>query len=314
MIPLLRSYHDLRGTPERANGQVVGADAAQKYSHHVSWQRAGEKERIEERDQGAQGHLRSVTTFDGQVQRILQYKDGTAIGFIFSPQRSNWLTSNRVHPFAFLYMSFETLFSDIVEKGKDFRLERESIAGEDHVRVTVRHPAYDVDRYQLLFGKGGLLTERRLELEERRKSARQWVVREITRLSDYRRHELPEGEPIWFPHEVAISYCAGQMPDGRVVEWKSEMLQLRDVKFNVNIPDDNFTIEFPSDIRVYDGLTGQETWLEPGIRPAAVFQPQREGAKRLWWSIGIASFVALATIAALFVYARRRRVARRPIT
>jgi len=306
MISLLKSYYKLNGNPQEATAHIITDKFAQKHSHHIKWQRSGQKERIEESSRLMPAELQSVTAFDGQVQRTFHYQEGSPKGFIYAPERSNWFTMNRIHPFAILYVSFETFFSEIVEKGSDFRLKREMRGAESYVRVTVTHPAYESTAYELLFGKGGLLVERRLLLAEGKKQPRKWVVREITRLSDYRRHNLPEGEVIWFPHQAVITYCAGQMPDGRLVEWKTDTLRLNDIEFNKDIPEGTFTLEFPTDMPVYDGLTGEEIWLEPGVRPAAVFQPELVARRRLGWIVAGGVLATLAVIGALLLLARRR--------
>jgi hypothetical protein len=163
-----------------------------------------------------------------------------------------------------------------------------------------------VGKYELLFGKGGLLQERRLLDEEGKKGARYWVVREITRLSDYRPHELPQGEPTWFPHQAVVGYYVGQLPDGTLVEWQTESLRIKDLRFNVDIPDEKFTLDFPREARVFDGLTGQEAWLEPGVRPASVFYPESQGRRRLLWIVGT-SLIGVTLLGAVILYFRRKR-------
>jgi hypothetical protein len=305
MVPLLRTFFRLKGNEKEANAYIVGDPYAKKHSHHVKWWRRGLLERLEKSEPGTPSKLHSITTFNGQILRILHYQEAAPFGFVYSAERYGWLSKNRVDPFEFLYVSYNANFSEIVAKGKDFRLDKERRGGQDYVRVTVRHPVYESGGYELLFGKGGLLVERRLFGVKEKKKTRQWVVEEITSLSNYRRCELPQGGILWFPFRAVIGHYVGQLPDGRLVQWKTQTVTVKDLRFNVDIPGEKFALEFPKDMKVFDGLTGQDRWLEPGVRPAAVFYPEAQARNRLWWIVGT-SVAGVVLLGAFFYFVRRK--------
>ncbi len=307
MASLLKAFYKQRGQDKEAARMIISQDTAKKYSHHVKWWRKGQKERLEEYDPTVAHLLQATTTFNGQVHRILKRDKDITQGYIYSPERSAWLVTNRVHPFSFLFNFYETYFSDIVEKGEGFRLEKLKKDGQDYVVAHVRHPLDgrgNGHAYEMYFGKGGLLQERHLLVGPIKNGPQPWRTIEVARFSDYRRKDLPQGEPLWFPHQVTISYYAGQF-EGKMLEWMTETVRIQDIRFNVDIPDEMFTIEFPENARVFDGLTGQETWLEPGVRPAAVFHPETYGRTRLW-RIASASLVGLILFSVVIVFRRRR--------
>lgn len=262
-IPLIQQACRLRYGPEQAT-KKVGAfvysekdAAARSYTSH--WWRMDSKER-EERTWGrarAPGDpLKGrdyVVAFDGHVVRSLGVEpDGQLVGQIDLPD-GRWNATNRKHPFSFLYQYAVMPYSDILEKGTDFRLAVVIYDGKEYTRVSVGHPNEQHTRFVFLLDDKGRTVEReliyRLYAPEPPRTYQRFTFH------DYRQHADPSGEVIWFPHKAVCHGYMDYLPDGRPVENITRTIIIRKIEFNVKIPDEMFTIQFPKGTKVWDRVT-----------------------------------------------------------
>jgi len=58
----------------------------------------------------------------------------------------------------------------------------------------------------------------------------------------------------------------GNLPDGTPVDFMADVLTIRRIDLNVDIPDDEFIIRFPPGARIWDGLAGLGYIDEPAQR------------------------------------------------
>jgi hypothetical protein len=89
-----------------------------------------------------------------------------------------------------------------------------------------------------------------------------------------------------------------------------EEYNVRKIEFNVDIPDDVFRLEIPANARVWDGVTGRNVWLAPGVRPRDLFPEERSH----WLWHGTCALLAVVALAA-FIWLLRRKLApaRKPL-
>jgi hypothetical protein len=232
--------------------------AARSYTSH--WWRRDSKEREERTCGGARAPgdaLKGrdyVVAFDGHVVRSLGVKpDGRVVGKMDRPSRL-WNARNRIHPFSFLYQYANMAYSDILEKGTGFRLSAVTIDGKDYSRVSVGHPVDKGKEFVFLLDSKGRTVQR--DLLYRLYAPEPPRVHKRFTFHDYREHADPSGEVIWFPHKAVCHGYMDYLPDGRPVENVTKTIIIREIRFNVEIPDEMFTIEFPPGTKVLDRVTG----------------------------------------------------------
>jgi hypothetical protein len=304
-IPVIREACRLRG--EKNYGRFITSEAqAKSRSSLCHWLRSGPKERLEYFDIGAQKSAspRQVQAFDGVAVRSLSIRDGNTIGSVKSVDAAHWNNSNRLHPFTLIWRFNDTPYSEILAEGRDYAAAPVPRGNEVLTRVSVRHPTLDSHSFVFLFGPDCRMLERRVIVlfasEDRPR------LNEIHTFAGYERFDNLKGEPIWFPRRAEYHFVAGVLPDGSPAVYETKHIRIRDITFNVDIPDAMFELKLPESAKVYDDLTGQG-WLEPGVRPAAVFP---EEARPRWLLVG--GVVALAAVVTALVVAlriRRRRAA-----
>ncbi|MCI0381053.1 MAG: hypothetical protein L0215_26005 [Gemmataceae bacterium] len=226
------------------------------------------------------------------------------IASVDTTKSGHWSDSNHVHPFSLVYVYYERPYSEWVHEGVNFTLAREQHHGRSVTRVAVTNPKNPGNTIILFFGRDGRLIERQIIFQL--PSEPKPFVCEIHELSDYETFPNPNGEPIWFPRRAVYHYNMGVHPNGTLVEYLTETIHIKDIKFNVEIPDGVFELPIPSDARVWDGVTGLG-WLEPGNRPEMIF-PEEAHRKR-WLTIGIVVGLGLAVTIAIAWYRRGRRAA-----
>lgn len=121
---------------------------------------------------------------------------------------------------------------------------------------------------------------------------------------DYRSYTDSSGETIWFPHEATYKTYARLPSDGSAIEKSVRKVKIRDIKFNVEIPDEFFELKIPKNAKLYDGVTGLG-WLPEGERPDELFPAEARARHWTWAAIGI--FTTALILAFAVVIVRRRR-------
>src|SRR5262249_14918225 len=149
----------------------------------------------------------------------------------------------REHPFILLYEYTGAPFSEIVREGRNYSSTLVNVQGQTYTRVEVQHPKFEEAAFIILFDTQGKMVERR----HLRASARGRPRHEHERflLQEYAPFSDPSGEQIWFPKKVIRKFYSEPFPDGSRVEWMTKEYTIRNIKFNLPIPDEQFVIDLP---------------------------------------------------------------------
>ncbi|UCG46852.1 MAG: hypothetical protein JSU94_15300 [Phycisphaerales bacterium] len=222
----------------------------------VNWLRKGSMERWDmtrkidsESPATAKGPANTLA-FDGHLFSSLARHGSALIGEIKTVKQSGWAAMNRVDPFAFLYEYNTMPYSQIIAQGRNLEISTVVKDNQQLTRVSLRHPQFDWRGFVLFFDQDRRLLERQLIRYE---ESLPRIIQTHT-FSDYTEHQDSSGETIWFPHKAVWHYYMGSLPDGTLVENTTDIVTIKEISFNVDIPDEQFTIEFPPGTKIWDGV------------------------------------------------------------
>jgi len=271
-IPLIHEVGKIRDYDWDYRGYILSEDFTNKESLVVHYWRKGPKElqhvfhqtRYHPDDSAASPD--SKVAFDGQVVRRVHYDEQKQkwFGEINNPKAGSWSNSNRIQPFSFLY-EFEVMpYSELIARGQDYAASRVDIDGKQYTKICIRHPRLAWRSFVLLFDEELRLAERQVIAQISPDPGPRLYQKHV--FSNYERYEDASGEIIWFPTEGIYHYYMGNLSDGTPVEFKTRTITVKDIKFNVDISDEKFVIEFPPGTKIWDGLAGLGYIDEPAER------------------------------------------------
>jgi hypothetical protein len=249
MIPLIRAHAEKLGVNLKRYVSSKKFARAQSYVGH--WWRQEVKERLDKFDSAkelsAPGAVpRSVEAFDGEVMRSYQRINNKLYGAIFPSTR--WFNVDRQYPFSFLYEFQNVPYSDLLVRSQDAELTREK--GQTRVRFTHPDPALPNMKFDLVFGEDNRLI-RRDTIDKMQGDPAPRIYFRYT-FSGYRRYPLEKGEAVWFPTQADIDYVLGTADDGTLLVSSHVRMTVDSLKFNHQLADKLFNIEFPPGCRVHD--------------------------------------------------------------
>jgi hypothetical protein len=266
----------------------------------IRWKRKGVKERLE-RLEGRDAP--SVKAFDGQLVRSLGVLDGALGGMIENASQAHWYQVNPLNPYSLLYEYCREPFSSLVAKGRDYVAKRSRLADWEGTEVMFGHPTTEWLTFRLRFNDTGELTDRavigKLPWDEEPR------VIETHELREYERVVQPSGEDIAFPRRAIFRVHMGQTRDGRLIECWSETLRVEKLAFNVAVPDSEFTIDFPQNIKVSDRLHEDVLGVRADTDESGAEVASATGLSTRWQLI-LAVHGAILLGAVGYVIARRR--------
>ena len=70
--------------------------------------------------------------------------------------------------------------------------------------------------------------------------------------SQFKPYDVGEGRRLWFPSKAVLRYYLGRLPDGSSVQAQAIEVDVRDIEFNLDVPDEKFTIKAPEGVPVHD--------------------------------------------------------------
>ncbi|KPL25096.1 MAG: hypothetical protein AMJ75_01960 [Phycisphaerae bacterium SM1_79] len=235
--------------------QIVKAN-----SFVVHWLRKGAKERwdtFELTDTDSRDIPRTPSrsrAFDGHLVRDLELHDKGPIGSIETIEGAHWHSTNLPDPYSFLYEFQATPYSKIVAEGSNFDMSVVVRDGRELIQVSVDHPSLDSKSFVLLFDDKHRLIERQYISQISPDPAPRLCERHV--FSNYKKYKDESGELIWFPQNAVYHHYMGNLSDGTPVEYTANTMTIREIRFNVDIPDEEFLIEFPPGTEIWDGVAG----------------------------------------------------------
>jgi len=248
-----------------AEPYIVDEELAERLSTVTHWWRKGDRER--ENVYSATNYnpadlSRPIkqNAFDGQILRTLgPGGDGGVAGVIETAQGGLWTNVNRTHPYSFMYQFMTMPYSQIVNTGTNFSVTKVVRDGKDCARVSVEHPTIDRMSFVLIYDDEFRLMQwdmiRQIAPDPKPRLYERYV------LSNYKKYEDQSGEVIWFPSKAVYHLYGGDLPDGTPVEVFQKTVNIRQIKFNVDIPDEKFVLKFPLGTKIWDGVGGLG-WME----------------------------------------------------
>lgn len=283
MIPAIRSLWASRKSNRPYTAFVYTADIASRHSMKIHWWRSSVKEREETRAiETPESSRADVTAFDGQEVRSLAERENRLRGSVRSVDDAHWDTTNRVQPFSFLYEFQNVPYSDLVERGRDFHSSLLDSNGA--VSITFSHPDIASIKFVLTFDSSHRLLTRDFYSQTASDPAQR--IYERHEFLDYTSVPDDSGETIWFPNRAIYHYFLGTDPHGNLVEYSTQEITIRSIKFNLPIPDSLFRLEFPADADLSGDIL-PSWWTKP--RPAI---PHTGRARKLWLVLGSAALIA----------------------
>jgi hypothetical protein len=306
MIPLIED--EQRRNAAKGRRSYI-AKLERGYRSH--WWRKGIKERDERLplDSPDQRPFESVTAFDGQIVRNLRAHGPEVVGSIETPDQAAWQGpsgANTIQPFSLLYEFRREPYSRLVADGLQFEASAVS-DGNGAVRVSFQQREFPENQFVFTFDNHERLLERRLitKMEPYDSAPR---VYEVHSFGGYERFQDVSGEVIWFPLQCRVEYVMGVAPAGELIKYQSRDVHIKNVKFNPDIPDELFVLNFPTEAKVNDRLhglsiTGQDDLVESS-RLTAAKQPPRSGASRVAISLGAVGLLLILVALATWAKAR----------
>ncbi|MHC4166440.1 MAG: peroxiredoxin family protein [Planctomycetota bacterium] len=244
----------------KKNRYIFTEEGTKTHDAVTRWRRKGVKERWDRFRLAAPGSDVSseipfnTLAFDGQIIRSMSFRDEGTAGSIDTIEGAHWHSFTRTDPYSFIYEYGGVPYSTIISRGRDFDISTVVDDGRTLTRVSVGHPDFDWRSFVLLFDQEHRLVERQNIVKLGSDPAPRLYARHV--FSDYRKHEDASGETIWFPHRAVYHHYMGNLPDGTPVEYFSEATTIKNTKFNVDLSDDIFVIQFPRGAKIWDGITG----------------------------------------------------------
>ncbi len=105
-------------------------------------------------------------------------------------------------------------------------------------------------KFDLVFGEDNRLIRR--DMIDKMPGELTPRIYERESFSGYRRYPLEKGEAVWFPTQADIDSVLGTADDGTLIVHAHVRITVDSLKFNQQLADKLFNIEFPPDCRVRD--------------------------------------------------------------
>jgi hypothetical protein len=255
----ISAFCEFRGYDYRASGYHLSERRAERRSYHSRWWREGVKER-EVRTNTARPAIIETTVFDGQLVRTLDATPGRTRYYVASPE-THWTHKSRVQPFTFAFEYRSSPHGDIVRESPERRVVRRRMHDRGCWEVTAQHPADDRLRLRMVFDDQRRLIEREAILTRSSSfmelDGEEPAVYSRWEFSSFRPYDDGRGHRIWFPTKAMLRFYLGNLPDGSPVQSLAMQIEVNDIQFNVDVPDEMFTLAAPEGVPVQDQRDGR---------------------------------------------------------
>jgi hypothetical protein len=233
---------------------IIDKAFAAKDTYVVHWWRKGKKERSDQYkdfdDLSKPGALptRSAGS-DGQVARSYFVRDkpnplnkALIEGTIQPAKRF----INDDLPFAFLYEYFQVPYSEMLARSNEAKVTE----ADGKTTLSFSHPQVTSDRFVLTFDRDGSLIQRDYYTKHLRENTSR--INHRARFSGYRTYHSSQGESVRFPSEVDYDLVFAVADDGQLIVNEHIHIDVNSFRFNHEIPDDVFELQFPPRCAVFD--------------------------------------------------------------
>ncbi len=243
-----------RGNEHRASTYQVSARRARRRNYYSAWWRAGVKER-QEKTHITRPAIVETTVFDGQAVKTLDGTPGRTCLYIASPE-THWTYKSRVQAFAFAFEYRSSPHGTILRRSAERSIVRRRFGDEDRSVVTALHPSDDrlvlrmvFDEQRRLVQRDAILTRSSSFLELDNEAP---AVYSRWEFSNFRPYDDGRGGYLWFPTNAILRYYLGTLPDGTLVQSRAMQIEVGDIEFNVEVPDEKFELHAPDGVPVRD--------------------------------------------------------------
>ena len=219
----------------------------------------GVKER-EEKTHIARPAIVETTVFDGNVVRTLDGTPGRSCLYLASPA-THWTQKSRIEPFAFAFEYRSLPHDAILRESPERQVIRRRLDGEGRWEVTARHAGDDRLIIRMVFDDEHRLIQRDAILTQ--PSAfmdldnGEPAVYSRYDCSDFRPYDDGEGNRLWFPAHVVLRYYLGNLVDGSSVQNYAIAIDVNDIEFNGDVPDEKFVLTAPDGVPTQDYRAGR---------------------------------------------------------
>lgn len=303
MLPLIKeviAQKHLDASPEKYEQYIFDAAARDK-SYSALWFRDGAKERFEYypfRDVEP-GQARMIMVFDGGTVRKFVPNSDTPRGMVSSPEQAHWNQGIYPNPYSLLLYYYNRLVSELLDNASQYEIAATS---EDGIafRITVVDPFVPDSIFEIGYDQEW----RPVRRDFVRKFQADPEPRVYMRYdySEWETVALESGESLDISKRIVESDVVGISDEGVPATYKQEIIQLSEVRFNVDHPDDLFSVSFPKNAVIDDQLQGfGQPADDPGVAALAE-QPQR----KVPWLL-ILNVALVVVLLAAVAWQRRRR-------
>jgi hypothetical protein len=315
-VPQLRELVKQRGEPEtELEAYIFTAEDALRASYLLRWWRSGLKERWEQYEgvsvsdspASMKDRVPKIVVFDGSTKKTLskavEPHDNVAyVGLL--EKDSEWFNLNRKTPFSVIWEFQNHPFSELIERSPSVDIRAVDCDGVPATAVEFRHPDFDWRSFILYFDASRRLVRRDVIA----KLSPEIVPRiyERATMSEFLAEQDESGETIWFPRRVAYDGFAGVLTDGTPVKNVTDVLEIQEIRFNVNIADDKFSLDFPHGTRIYDDVTGLG-WLDEAEKRGKAQEQFVSPRGRIWPMLLLINGIAVAGIVIVMLYKRNHQ-------
>jgi len=78
-----------------------------------------------------------------------------------------------------------------------------------------------------------------------------WASGEIRKVSEFQEFQKYRDD-VWLPHKITVKLYSSKAIRGESFQWNQTTYIVKEIEVNPQIPDNAFTFDFPSDVRIYD--------------------------------------------------------------
>jgi hypothetical protein len=291
---------------------IISEEAASRSNKTIIWTGDGSMERYEtyktpEEAQKGGDVAPAVTAFDGQVVRSLSHGKETVTGGIDSRESSHWDAAPRLGGYSLIYKYHTSYLSDLMEASNHVDIASATLDSTPVLKVVFVHPKFTYQSFELTFDERMRLLRYSTTLQMAGTDTEPRLY-EAHDFEDYKAYKDTNGEVIDFPQKATYHYYVGLDPATNTpVEYWSQAITIKNVAFNSPMPKELFTVDFPEEAKIHDGLTGRG-WIG-GPPPPEILDASSGGKPALltWFIGGNVAFLAILS----FLLLSRKRFSKR---